>query len=884
MMKQVNGIDFNCWGTRAVLAVVLVLATGMVSAQDQDKSRGQGNALEEIVVTAEFRSANVQETPLAVTAVTADMLEARSQTNLAQITAQAPNVSLRPAGSAFGNALVAFIRGVGQTDFNPSVEPGVGIYVDDVYYGTITGNVLDLLDLDRVEVLRGPQGTLAGRNSIGGAIKLFTRKPDGSNDGFIEATYGKYDRTEFKGAAGLTIIPDTLFARIAGTSKNSDGYITRYDYACVNGLPPPGTAGGLPTYVPSFGCELGKEGGQSYTSGRIAVRWAVNDKIDFNVAASIVNDHSESQPGVLVAAKDNSGSNFPWYSPNGPAFGADPFTCIAAGVVEPWADCALNNPTFSPFSGSTVPIYYDNGVTASGGTVGVYDPGIDVPFDSRFVTGGTYANYSTYINDGKSTPSPLFQGGVPGANEALYKPDVSPPINHLKAWDVSTNLSWQLSDNASLLYVFAYREYSNYFSEDTDGSPLAVQQLLQVLKHNQMTHELRLNATLFDGLADITLGGFYLDQKTNEDARVDLPYVGFDFIHGPDLVPSKNKSVYGHVTLHPMDRVDLSAGLRYSKDEKSYTFHRHNPDLSAVQPCTTFWFWEAANPTNCGVYGLDGLSVKYSSDRLDWRTALSYDYTDDVMLYVQVASGYKAGGNNARPFFPSQSHAFDPEELISYEAGIKSTWADQLRLNISAFWNDYTAIQLPTTSCTWAPVGQQTPCASQNNVGDAEVWGVELEGEWHPTEAISIDASYSHLDFKYTKIAILPDGSPASAVTLDMISPYTPENKWSIGAQYEMQLPNELGTLTPRIDANWQDDIYADANNRPTNFIPDYMLVNARLTWRSVDDNWQISAEATNLTNKYYYVTLFDLWDANGYVHGQPGRPIEWAISVKRRF
>ena len=846
------------------MAVVLVLVTGMVSAQDQGKSRGQGNALEEIVVTAEFRSANVQETPLAVTAVTADMLEARSQTNLAQITAQAPNVSLRPAGSAFGNALVAFIRGVGQTDFNPSVEPGVGIYVDDVYYGTITGNVLDLLDLDRVEVLRGPQGTLAGRNSIGGAIKLFTRKPDGSNDGFIEGTYGKYNRTDIKGAAGFTIIPDKLFARIAGSSRSSNGYITRYDYACVNNLPPPGNPGGLPTYVPGLGCELGKEGGQSYTSGRLALRWVVSDKIEANIAATITNDHSESQPSVLVAAKDNSGSNFPWLSPNGP-------------VTPPFASPIPNNPTFSPFSGSTVPIFYDNNGN------GAYDAGVDVPFDSRFVTGGTYTNYATYINDGTSTPSPLFQGGTPGANEALYKPDVAPPINHLKSWDVSTNISWQLTDTTSLLYVFSYREYTNSFSEDTDGSPLAVQQLLQRLRHKQWTHELRLNTSLFDGLADVTLGGFYLDQQTNEDARVDLPYVGFDFIHGPDLVPSTNKSVYGHVTLHPWERINVSAGLRYSKDEKSYTFHRHNPDYSAVQPCTTFWFWEAANPINCGVYGLDGLETKYSSDRLDWRTAIAYDYSDDIMIYGQVATGYKAGGNNARPFFPSQLFAFDPEELTSYEAGFKSTWADQLRLNVAAFYNDYLSIQLPTNVCTWAPPGQQTPCASQNNVGDAEVWGVEMEAEWHPTEAFSLDASYSHLHFKYTKIAEI-NGVPASAVQKGMVSPYTPENKWSIGAQYEIQLPNNLGTLTPRIDANWQDDIYADANNRPTDFIPSYALVNARLTWRSVDDNWQISAEGTNLLNKYYYVTLFDLWDANGYVDGQPGRPIEWALSIKRRF
>ena len=260
----------------------------------------------------------MQDTPIAITAVNADMLEARSQTNLAQITAQTPNVSLRPAGSSFGSALVAFIRGIGQTDFNPSVEPGVGIYVDDVYYSTITGNLLDLLDLDRVEVLRGPQGTLAGRNAIGGAIKLFTKKPDGSDDANVGVTKGEFNRTEIKGAAGITLVEDKLYMRIAGIAKAMDGYVTRLDYACANGLPRPGTPGGLPTYAQSFGCELGTEGGQSYASGRLGLRWEASDKFSIDVAASIVNDDSESQPGVLVAAKDHSGSNFPWLSPNGP--------------------------------------------------------------------------------------------------------------------------------------------------------------------------------------------------------------------------------------------------------------------------------------------------------------------------------------------------------------------------------------------------------------------------------------------------------------------------------------------------------------------------------------------------------------------------------------
>ena len=202
---------------RTALHTAIVAALAGYSAPLRRSLGLRTGGLEEIIVTAEFREANVQDTPIAITAVNAEMLDARSQTNLAQITAQTPNVSLRPAGSSFGSALVAFIRGIGQTDFNPSVEPGVGIYVDDVYYSTITGNMLDLLDLDRVEVLRGPQGTLAGRNAIGGAIKLFTRKPDGERrHQRLSSRKARSTARSSKARPGITLVEDKLYMRDRG--------------------------------------------------------------------------------------------------------------------------------------------------------------------------------------------------------------------------------------------------------------------------------------------------------------------------------------------------------------------------------------------------------------------------------------------------------------------------------------------------------------------------------------------------------------------------------------------------------------------------------------------------------------------------------------------
>jgi len=817
----------------------------------QQQPGGPAGGLEEIIVTAEFRSSSVQDTPIAITAVTAEMLEARSQTNLFQITANAPNVSLRPANSSFGSALVAYIRGIGQTDFNPSVEPGIGVYVDDVYYSTITGNLLDLLDLDRVEVLRGPQGTLAGRNAIGGALKLFTRKPDGKDDINLSLTKGEFNRTDVKGAGGLTI-SDNLHVRIAGMARSMDGYVTRVDYACEHHLPPPGQPGGLPTYIQSAGCKLGTEGGQSYASGRFSLRWDATDRFSLDVTGSITNDNSESQPSVLVRADNHSGSNIP---------------IMFQGFGPP-----VPNPAFDPTATTQVPIYYDNNRN------GTYEAGIDVPFDSRFVTGGTYKNYSTYINDGKSTPSPLFQGGNSTRDIALYKPDVLTPVNTLHSWDTAVNLNWKLNDTWSFLSVSSYRTYKNNFTEDTDGSPLAAQQLLQVLNHDQWTQEIRLSAVF--SKVDLTFGGFYLDQKTNEDARVDLPYVGFDFIHGPDFVPATNKALYANAAIHLTQKLDLSVGTRYSEDTKSYTFHRHNPDGTLPQACTTVLFWEAGtpgnpNPSNCGVFGLDGLKSDFSSNHTDYRAVLSDNFTDNVMGYFQISTGYKAGGVNARPFFPSQLHSFNPETLDSYEVGIKSTFHRTLRLNAAVFYNDYKDIQLALTNCYWAPASQQTPCASQDNVGSAHVQGLEVEAEWNPGR-FSLDASYSLLNFDYYKVG--------GDVKLGMISPFTPENKASVGLQYEFGL-GKHGSITPRLDVAYTDKVYSSPINAPTNLIDAYTLANLRVTWRSEDEAWRVALEGTNIADKYYYLTIFDLSrNAAGYINAQPGRPEEWAITFTRTF
>ena len=797
------------------VSLALVVATSSAFAQQADNA----DQLEEITVTAQFRSQNLQETPLAITAVTGDMLESRSQTSIYEVANQAPNVFLAPQAQANGSGLIAYIRGVGQTDFNFALEPGVGLYVDDVYYSTLTGSLLDLLDLDRVEVLRGPQGTLAGRNSIGGAIKLFSRKAEGKG-GNVSLTYGSYNRVDARASGDFTLVDDKLFARVAGVSKNRDGYVDRMDYGCTH----PGS--GVPTLRLSDGCRLGTLGGVSYAAGRLSLRWLASDDVEVNFIADATNDNSEAGADVLRRAQQTYAAGDPRliYADDG-----NPNT--VPGPAQ-YYDCK-----FVPY-----------------GQYGC-DPNKDDP----------YLSYATFVDSTAPT------------TQRPFKPVVVPVVQTLNQYGFSANIDWKLSDTYSLKSISAWRKYDSDWAQDVDGSPAASQQLLQTLSHWQWSEELRLNGSAGDAF-DFTLGAFYFKQDGVLKARVDLNYAGIDFIHGPDPTPSTSQALFAQGTWHATDKLDFTAGARYTEDEKDYVYHRHNPDGTVPVPPTGFPF-APTQPPNAVLAGLNGTSAHFESNQLDWRAVMDYQWTDDVMTYLQASTGYKGGGINPRPFFVSQELSFDPETLTTVELGFKSTFLDnRIRLNAAAFFNKYEDIILRLNFCAQSPMGEQTPCQLPANVGKADVKGFEVESNMLLGGGLSLDLAASWLDFEYTETNFATTAIPTSYIT-----PFTPEKKASLGLQYETKFAGDH-TFVARADWQYQSMVYGDAFNNPYNRIPSYATGNVRFTWRGPDDHWEASAEVMNVSDKLYYLATNDYSASAGSSSYSPGLPRTWAITVKRSF
>lgn len=768
----------------AAMLAMPVNANAQATSASADQPDTQSDVtFEEIIVTAQFRAQNLQDTPLAISAVNAEMIAARNQVSIADVAKSSPSVAIEPSASGGGPASSNItIRGIGQTDNIGGVEPGVGVYIDDVYYGILVGSVFELLDLDRVEILRGPQGTLAGKNSEGGSIKLYSKAPSNDFDGNVELTYGSFNRMQARGALNVPLIDDRLMLRVSGVFREMDGFVDRLDYRCVN----PG-ATNVPLAAPGSinnGCVLGHSGGQKLAALRGSLRAVIADGIESTITVDRQSDHREPDPAKLT-----------YQSP------------IWAGA-------------------------------------------------NNFLTGPqSYSNYATYI--GYAGTANQYQGFV-GSNA--------------DQWGISNTFKASIADWATLTSITAYRKTTAHANMDGDVSPYNVYMQDTQFRHKQFTQELRLSGIIGD-FADWTVGGYYYDGDSRASNHIDIPGgvvvggggIDLDFISN-DPIETKSKSAFAHTVFHLTDRLNLTGGIRYTKESKNYTFVRLAPD---------------GGPANFQVAGLNGVSSRYAGDRWDWRVAVDYRWSSALMTYAQVATGFKGGGVNPRPYFPSQAAPFQPETVMSYEAGFKSDFFERrLRLNLSAFYTDFSDMQLIVGFCDALSPFPGAPCTQTTNAGDSKLWGAEIEATIRPIEGLTIDFAGSFVDFKYKSI------NPLTGIPIDDELPFLAKNKVSVGAQYE--IPAFGGTLTPRVDVDYRSGFETEAVNGAIPFttrVEARTLANARLTYKTDGGDWEVSGAVTNLFDKFYYANKFDrslppFFAAQGIV----GRPREWSISIKRNF
>lgn len=822
----------------SVLALTTAATLGASTAAAQEEEAGGG--IEKMIVTAQFREQALQDTPLAITAISGDALQEQNITNVRDIAQFSPNVTLGQPAASFGNVTTAGIRGIFYGDYVYASEPVVGFYIDDVYYATVPGSVFDLLDLERVEVNRGPQAVLFGKNTIGGAIKLTSKRAQGDGSGFIEATYGRYERLDFRGAVDLPIIPDHLFMRVSAVSKQREGYQRQIDFACA--FRGTGLAGTLPILAAAPSCDLGTFGGENVRAGRIALRAIISPDIEANIYADVVRDRSRNAANTLIGVDDGTGSGLLH------AFQEN----VPGGVLIP------KPPSYT---GGFFPI----------GQAGA-------SYDGRFIPGDRDVSYANFVSAKGTTLDPR------SLNDA---------------WGVSGTLDWSILDNLRFKSISGYRTYDWQNSIDDDISPIGAGENSTFVKSEQFSQEGRFTGELFNDRLEWAIGGFYLRWAAHQKGPVLIEYGDaapplLAFVQN-DKAVGKSYAGYAHADFAVTDKFHVFGGYRYSHETKSYRFdHFANaPGYSGCQVAPVV-------PGSCNYFAVPDPSF-FKFNISDWRFGANYHVTDDVMVYGQVSTGYRASGVQSRPFtvFQFVTGNFGPERAKAYEVGLKTSWFERrLIANMAAFYTNYSDRQTPLAGLGEILPGPVfSPATKTINAGTAVIEGIEIEIQAEPIPNLLISANWGYIETEQTPApgavpGFIDPAAPApfvgTSTSIYAGAPFGgPKNNIGMRASYRVELGDNVGALTPAINYR-----YRSVSQSGTTIAGQLVDIEAAsiadgyLTWESPEGDWTVLLQVTNFLDHRYFDSKFALGSFPGSYpfEGHPNRPREWAVTVRKSF
>jgi iron complex outermembrane receptor protein len=716
-------------------------------------SAGSATRAESIVVTARRREELIQDVPGAVSAFSGEMIEQagiQDVTGLADLT---PNTTLK-ASRATNTTLTAFIRGIGQQDPVAGYEQGVGIYLDDVYLARPQGALQDIYDLARIEILRGPQGTLYGRNTIGGAVKYVSKRLGDKPELNVKVALGEYSQTDLVVRGNLPVT-DTF--RIGGTiaTFNHDGFGTNV----VNGKE-------------NYNKEI--------VAGRISAEFTPTRELFIRFAADRTQDDSLPKAGYRLTP--------------GPTAGNEPLP-------------------------------------------GSYD---------------TRANLYTVL--GK-------QQEVTTSGESLL---------------VEYNITPQLVFKS----ITAHRKGESTAPIDFDSlnTPLFEAPAFYNDKQRSQEFQLVYSGSKWQAVA----GAYFMKANAFNEFDVLLNASGGLSLYTLDDIDTKTWAVFADVNYEVTPTLDLSAGLRYTSDERNARIFKRTYLGLGGSPTL-------GNPNAVGLpvdtdLGKDQLSR--SDEKVTPKVGLGWKFTPGQNLYLTYAEGFKggmfdprmsmtaAGGINS-PTGQQVLKGVEPEEVKSTEIGLKSAFnGGRIQTNVAAFHMDYQNVQIPGSIPTYNAAGQVVGFAGfLTNAGKAKVKGLEFEVIARITDAFSMQAMAGLIDAEY-KEWIVSNGSTTNPQLVNVASSAefqnTPERQASITGTYEWNvgLFGKAGNLALHGTAAYKSKVYQaefvrttgvpaiDANVPANQMLAQdaFTLYDASLIWTSKDRKWSFGVVGRNLGDERYKV------------------------------
>ncbi|MDT8399017.1 MAG: TonB-dependent receptor [Pseudomonadales bacterium] len=856
-----KGLHLNAMALAfAAAASATALSPGVAQAQP---------VLQEITVTAQKRAQNIQDVPIAVSAFSPEMLADKGISDVSQLSNLTPNVTLDAStpfsGSSF--VLAGFIRGIGQNDFAFNFDPGVGIYVDGVYYARTVGANVDLLDVERVEILKGPQGTLFGRNTIGGAVNIVTRQPGDEFAFQGEVSSGRYNRFDVRGSVDLPLSENWKSA-VAFSTKNRQGFQKR--------VPFPAEAPFANDPVNGFnaaGFESSQhEGGQGEWNVRGKLRFDSGTNVRWNFVADYTNVDQSASASSLLATTSNVPGPFadlaennipgtalnPFPNPNGFLFAGLYNFCINSTPAEiagrnAQTVCGVRGIPNEARPAGVAP----SAVRSSIASVNVDDnPDNDrLPFDDRFVSADPDISFAT----GNS-------------------------FARLEAYGFSSTLDWDFAENVSLKSITAFRNLKWETGLDPDGSPLQTLEPSFFTTQDQFSQEFQLTGRAFDSL-DYVVGTYYFHEDGNLTDFVTFP-VGLLQVFGPNDLNTDTWAIFSHLNYQLTDRLSFTLGGRFTKEYKQ--FQGSQSDLNG------FNFKLFNLPVNSGTAAALGFPIpeepvrffpelpndlqKRNFNDFSGRVGLEYRPLEDIMVYTSYSEGFKSGGWTTRlsnpinletnPDFADQL-TFDPERARTIELGLKSEFFNRrLQVNAAGFYTDYNNIVLNF---------QIGISPTFRNAGNAEIYGFEIESQAAITESFRLTANAGYINAEYTSI-----DPGAVGITLDSELPKTPEFKFSIGPQYELSLRNQ-GSILFNLDYTHSSSVFNDAENTALLRRPSTGIVNVSVTYRDPLDKWEAVLGGSNITDERYLVTG-QAQVAGGQIYGTFNRPAEWYATLRMHY
>ena len=768
-----------------------VFATSGVIAEEG----GSRYALEEVEVTARRVEEGLQNAPIAVTALTGLDLENRGALDIVDFADVAPNVSLKTDGttSGFAAAPRTSIRGVGQSDFVINTDPAVGIYADGVYLGRSIGSVLDLVDVERVEALRGPQGTLFGRNSTGGAINIISKKPeiDGGVFGYGDINFGEDGYSVIRGSINVPL-GDTAAARFTAMHRERDGHI------------------------PSLTFDNFALGAEDVTGLRGALRWQPRDTltVDFDVDYSERSDSAAPFIPVFIGDLSSVESNVQLTTGAGPQ---------SSGISTSVFARRFNGEAFTP----PVP------------------PSI-LPFTS---TDPLCSSSQEYRDANLTCLGNAWASTVNGSNQAWFDRNgnlVRPDDQALETYGFSARLSWELGPY-TLNTISAWRGFDSSF---LNGSPTPIYIATndnEVFDQDQFSQEITLTGDIGDRVSFI--GGLYYQEEDGiETVRTiftlspaagnnDLDFLPTNGVEGRNI-DNTSQAIFGQLSYAVTDSIDLTVGARYTEEEKDVRIDQIT-DSEGVISGVLEGTQEVEEPSY-----LVNLSWQATDDLLFYGS-----FSDGFRN-----GGFPARTPAGSVLF--QEVSYDPEFVDSFELGMKGTFCDgALRANLAVFYSEFTDQQLGATAFdpgVGANLNTIANLADSEITGlELEANWLVTDNFRIDLSLGTLDTELTDILTEDNQFILNTDTNVQRIVTEgdNTVLPFSPEIQANIGANYSF-FTGTGAEIRNRLDVFYEDEQFSNLSNQDLTRIPSTTRVNYRLTYVPADAPWEVTLGARNLTDE----------------------------------